>query len=194
MIKDIYRGSRFPADDLPLLQQTWDTLDEWEQGNQAQVLVEVLAGDRYRRRIPENDPRAIKGIGRVGYRLQAIVSPILQVNNWGTWNKSAAQLVADLWEVGDSMELAYGELMAPDVQPPKYEGPFGNARFEDSLTYVTQPTVVMGAMHERTLVEIRLGVAAQTDNLRVVVGPDVWDGHTVRKIKNGFAMIDTSNA
>ena len=192
MITRNYRGSRFEASDLPLLQAAWGSIDKLDE-KETTVNLEVLSGKNYQRQIiAEYYGRKL---GQAAYLLQVLMTS--KVTKGMSWPEVADSMNSPLRFLREQIEQT-----VPDAEeyvsegfiiPPRGAGAFGGESTEDGVVHIHQPLLqVIHRQPDGRLIELRAAGVAPLSHFMIDVHPVSFDDNnyfTVEDARKGWVVI-----
>jgi hypothetical protein len=170
----LYKGNRLEPGKSPLLDKTYEVTDILVGERKIQPNLEVLTGTKYRRAFSDQKrTRELLDVDELpSYFLQLIVSPLLEGLNVANFSNKANEII-ELYKAAFG-QLGQTALKQTDtvVNEANEEGPFGTARFEDSISKIIEPILDVRTQEDHGTSIFRLGVS-----VGVPSGPYLLDLH-----------------
>lgn len=183
MITNYYRGDRFPAGDLPLIDSAQKTIDEIHKEGLAEPVLEVMSGVNYRRPIVDAK------LANVAYLLQVVMSPIDR-DIVGSWCEAGEEVITRFRQ--SSRAAGADKIISTSswVDFPEEYGPFGSPD-ASRLPAVYQPILLANhTTADGRATQLRVGVQFKRSPVMFDTYPsNCWENSSVRGARRGEIVI-----
>ena len=183
MITDYYRGDRFPAGDLPLINSAQKTIDEIHKDGLAEPMLEVMSGANYRRPIVDAK------LANVAYLLQVVMSPIGRDIVW-SWLEAGEEVITRFRQSSGAAGADKIITTSSWIAFPEEYGPFGSP--DASRPPVAYQPILL-ANHTTAngrATQLRVGVQFKGSPVMFDTYPsNCWENSSVRGARGGEIVI-----